>query len=113
MHCHLQDDSTTLAKITAGFAENSISAIDFLSTFKDTSPEGPPGEYTLVYPCMFAFNPTILLNPIISATALNNEAAPDHRLSDFNPRVANGVYGPLGNGGSQGRRLLMSKVQAQ
>lgn len=40
----LQDDSTTVVPITVPFAEQSVSKISFISTYKDSSPDGPPGE---------------------------------------------------------------------
>ena len=39
----LQDDSTTAASLTVPFAEGSVSKISFISTYHDSSPDGPPG----------------------------------------------------------------------
>ncbi|KAK9918256.1 hypothetical protein WJX75_002649 [Coccomyxa subellipsoidea] len=98
-----EDDSTTVLKIKTGFPENSISSIKFLSTYKDTAPEGPPGLYTLVYWCQFSFNPTTQINSAIDPS--RNEFGNDQRISSIVPRVENN-FGPAGNGGNLGRRLF-------
>ncbi len=99
----LQDDSTTMINIKTGFPENSISAIQFLSTYRETAPDGPPGLYTLVYPCQFSFNPTTQINSAIDPS--RNAFGNDQRISSLLPRVGNN-FGPVGNGGNLGRRLF-------
>ena len=42
-HVVLQDDSTTVASLTVPFAEGSVSKIRFISSYHDSSPDGPPG----------------------------------------------------------------------
>lgn len=63
----LQDDSTTVARVKAGYPENEISSVTFMSTYNDTSADGPPGTYTLTYACQFAYNPLVQLNPGLTA----------------------------------------------
>ena len=43
----MQDDSTTVVPVTGAYPENSVSRIQFFSTYQDTSPDGPPG--TMVF----------------------------------------------------------------
>lgn len=40
-----QDDSTTVVPVTVPFAEESVSKIYFISTYKDSAAEGPPGKH--------------------------------------------------------------------
>ena len=53
----------THAKVYSGFQARSIQRIDFLTTFTDTSPDGPPGDYTVTYRCHYSYN-TIDTNPV-------------------------------------------------
>ena len=53
----------THAKVYSGFQARSIQRIDFLTTFTDTSPDGPPGDYTVTYRCQYSYN-TIDTNPV-------------------------------------------------
>ncbi len=63
----LQDDSTTVALVKAGYPENEISSVTFMSTYSDTSADGPPGMYTLTYACQFSYNPLVQLDPGLTA----------------------------------------------
>ncbi|BDA49125.1 hypothetical protein COCOBI_13-2350 [Coccomyxa sp. Obi] len=95
-----QDDSTTVVPVTVPFAEESVSKIYFISTYKDSAADGPPGNYSLTYACQFAWNSMIIFNQ------LGNEAGLDPRITAVLPNHQNGGFGPVGNGGNEGRRLL-------
>ena len=53
----------THAQVYSGFQARSIQRLDFLTTFTDTSPDGPPGDYTVTYRCQYSYN-TIDTNPV-------------------------------------------------
>lgn len=46
----------THAKVYSAYQARSIQRIDFLTTFTDASPEGPPGDYTVTYRCQYSYN---------------------------------------------------------
>ena len=50
--------------LRGGYAEQSISAITFHSTYADSDPQGPPGFYTLDYNCQFVIQPYQIMNPL-------------------------------------------------
>ena len=80
----------------AAFPENAIGNVVFYSSFIDTSPDGPPGTYTLAYACQYAYNPVIQLNPAITANPYNDAAAADPRTSAVVPNWMNGEFGGKG-----------------
>ena len=92
----VQDDSTTVAKVKAAFPENAIGSVIFYSSYNDTSPDGPPGTYTLSYACQYAYNPLIQLNPGITANPVNDADAADPRTNAVLPYMMNGMYGSKG-----------------
>ena len=91
-----QEDSTTIAKVKAAFPENAIGNVVFYSSYNDTSPDGPPGTYTLSYLCQYAYNPVIQLNPGITANPYNDAAAADARTNAVIPYWMNGMFGGKG-----------------
>ncbi len=40
----------------SAFQARSIQRLDFLTTFADASPDGPPGEYSVTYRCQYTYN---------------------------------------------------------
>ena len=92
----VQDDSTTVAKVKAAFPENAIGSVIFYSSYNDTSPDGPPGTYTLSYACQYAYNPLIQLNPAITANPVNDADAADPRTNAVLPYIMNGMFGSKG-----------------
>lgn len=94
-----QDESTTIVPVTVPFAEESVSKIYFISTYKDSAADGPPGDYSLTYACQFQWNSLSVINPLTNANGL------DPRLTAALPNHQNGPFGPVGNGGNGGRRL--------
>ena len=46
----------THAKVYSAYQARSIQRIDFLTTFTDASPDGPPGDYTVTYRCQYSYN---------------------------------------------------------
>ena len=92
----VQDDSTTVAKVKAAFPENAIGSVIFYSSYNDTSPDGPPGTYTLSYACQYAYNPLIQLNPGITANPYNDANAADPRTNAVYPNMMNGQFGSKG-----------------
>ncbi len=58
------------------------------------------GEYSLMYACQFDWNSALIFNP------LGNFAGLDPRITAVVPNHQNGGFGPKGNGGNEGRRLL-------
>ncbi|BDA49126.1 hypothetical protein COCOBI_13-2360 [Coccomyxa sp. Obi] len=95
-----QDDSTTVVPVTVPYAEESVSNIYFISTYRDSAADGPPGDYSLTYACQFGWNSFSVINPLTDAVGL------DPRLTAALPNHQNGGFGPVGNGGNGGRRLL-------
>ena len=53
----------THALVYSGVQARSLQRIDFLTTFSDTSPDGPPGDYTVTYRCQYTYN-TVDTNPV-------------------------------------------------
>ena len=58
------------------------------------------GIYTLSYACQYGWNTDSIFNPVGNLIGL------DPRLTGVLPNGQNGLFGPAGNGGNLGRRLL-------
>ena len=106
----MQEDSTTLAKIKAGFPENAIGTVIFFSTYNETAADGPPGTYTLTYACQYAYNPLIQLNPVMTANPYNDAVAADPRIDAVFPSWMNGQYGGPGVSHSSCSALLLRRT---
>jgi hypothetical protein len=42
--------------VYSAFQARSIQRLDFLTTFADASPDGPPGDYSVTYRCQYTYN---------------------------------------------------------
>lgn len=61
------------------------------------------GVYARQYACQFAWNSAVILNGLE-----NDYIGLDYRTTAPIPVANNGLFGPIGNGGNLGRRLLRS-----
>lgn len=84
----VQDHDVTHAKVYSAYQARSIQRIDFLTTFTDASPDGPPGDYTVTYRCQYSYNG-------LNTNPLGNLVQIPVRLLALHNRVLWGVSPPM------------------
>ncbi|KAK9832048.1 hypothetical protein WJX81_001938 [Elliptochloris bilobata] len=111
------DHDVTHALVYSGYQARSIQRIDFLTTFTDASPDGPPGDYTVSYRCQYTYN-ALNTNPVgnivqvplsgqvlVPFDPIGNALGLDPRDTSWVPNLpGGGLFGPAGNGGNLGKK---------